>query len=267
MSVISEAISEIRARVPEEVLNAAFGGKIYSRFTTMTSMDEAIRATVIERIKMLCDNVGGTQAVIPLDQCEVEVLDVWNTVIRVPKKSTNGRRIVSALNVTLFTQSTITSPYWQGYMQNNTHVQLDAAKQVMNSYMPVPSISSAYVSLIGENVILINGNGWRTQSAALTVVLENEAEFGNIRPAFKMAFFELVEHAAKAYIYKTLKPKLDQGALVGGFEIGAIKEIVESYADEEKMFQDYLENKWRKKAIMNDPLRSQFYRKISTGKY
>lgn len=267
MSIVTEAISEIRARIPEEVLNAAFGGKIFTRFTTMTSMDEAIRATVIERVKMLSDNVGGTQVVIPLDQCEVETLDVWNTVVKVPKKSTNGRRIVSALNITLFSQSTITSPYWQGYMSNNSHPQLDAAKQVMNSYMPVPSISSAYVSLIGENVILINGNGWRTQNSALTVVLEHESEFNNIKPAFKMAFFELVEHAAKAYIYRVLRPKLDQGALYGGFEIGAIKDIVESYADEEKMFQEYFETKWRKKMIMNDPLRRQFSLKILTGKY
>lgn len=267
MSVINLAISEIRRTIPIEVLEACFGGRTFSRFQTVTSMDEAIRSAVIDRVMMYCNNVGGAQIPIPLSGCEMDTIDVWNSVVRIPKNLTNGRRIVQALNITLHYQNSLTSQHWSSYMQNNSHAQLDAAKMVMNSHMPAPGISSASLSIIGENLLLVHGHGWRTQSSAVTVILENEAEMNNLKPPIYQTFFQMVILACKSHIYNTLNVKLDQGALFGGFNLGKISSIIESYSDAEQMFQDFYKLTWRRAAIYNDPERRRIALRMISAKY
>jgi hypothetical protein len=65
------------------------------------------------------------------------------------------------------------------------------------------------------------------------------------------AAWELIPIRTKP-IYNTYTVQLDIGELRGGQNLGKIKEIIDSYADAEQNYEDYLKEKWAKIAIMND---------------
>jgi hypothetical protein len=45
---------------------------------------------------------------------------------------------------------------------------------------------------------------------------------------------------------------MDEAEIQGGARLGAFRNIVETYADAEQQYQEYLQEKWQKVAIMND---------------
>ena len=65
-------------------------------------------------------------------------------------------------------------------------------------------------------------------------------------------FGELCVWAAKRYIHKELRIKLDRGYIEGGFEIGEVKNIVDEYSDAEQNYKDLLEDGWPQNAAFGD---------------
>jgi hypothetical protein len=75
-----------------------------------------------------------------------------------------------------------------------------------------------------------------------------------------------VNYAVKAYIYQRLRIPVDQGALVGGVELGAFKDTIESYADAVDNYTDFLETRWKKTAAWSDKLRKHRSIRMSVPK-
>jgi hypothetical protein len=269
MSMIALAINNVRQIIPYEVLQVAFYDQYNQNVRTPLSLDALIRAEVIApRVQVDCNLVGGTQTTIPLINTNMEYIDPFNLVVNVPKEVTNGRSIIYPLNIQLMNYN---NQYSQNsaFGQNNNSPLLQAGKAVMNSNLPTPNVTSAAVRLIGENTVLVNGGGFNAlllQTAGLLCMLENEAEMSNIKPTSAHNFFRLVELATKAYIYRKMIIRMDQGVLQGGFNIGALKDVISGYSDAEQMYQDYLHDTWRRVALHNDP-ESKFrhLRMISAG--
>lgn len=269
MSIIALAINNVRQIIPEEVLKVAFFEQVWQTFRTPLSLDAMIRADVITaRVHVDCNLVGGTQTIIPLNTSGMDYIDPFNLVVTIPKEVTNGRSIVYPLNIQLLNYN---NQYSQNsaFGANNSSPLLNAGKAVMNSNLPTPNVTSAAVRLIGENTVLVNGGGFNAlmlQTAGLLCVVENEAEMTNIKPTSAHDYFKLVELATKAFIYRKMIIKMDQGALQGGFNIGALKDVISGYSDAEQMYQDFLNNTWRRVAIYNDPEgKNRFLRMISAG--
>lgn len=252
MTVLAAAIKELKFRIPPQIIEATFKVSDFSRFNTGVSVDEQIRLNVIERVMYRCNLYGGTQVEIPLFDCETEFLDVYNTIIKIPFTKTNGRKIVMPLNVRTWYTTGNTSLPFMPYNSYNNSTLLDAAKGVMNSHLPTPAISTSSVSLVGPNIINVNGNGYQFNNTVLTCYLEHEEDFSNIKAPSFSYFFKLAELAAKSFIYNTMIVKMDKSALYAGYELGRLQSIVESYQDAEQMFEDYLENTWVRVARLND---------------
>lgn len=75
---------------------------------------------------------------------------------------------------------------------------------------------------------------------SLYCILENDQAINHLKPKSIAFFKQLVLLAVKAYIYNELILEIDQARLVGGHELGKYREIVESYADADEMYNEKL---------------------------
>ena len=96
MNPISKAVSEIKFRIPREILNEIFTERQYTmRFKPVTVDEQIISKVLRARVLVDCDLVGGTEAMISLDGLQYDMTDRYMAVYRIPKDRTQGRTITS----------------------------------------------------------------------------------------------------------------------------------------------------------------------------
>lgn len=258
MNIITKALSEVRFRIPLEILNVVFMDP-YQQYRDLPSdMLDRIRFLVLNpRVLVDCNLVGGVETLIPLDDTPSESVDGGYTMVfRVPKSKTNGRTIMAAMDVTYGNMNPGGQIGGYGgygsYSSGRSSPALQLASQVMDSQLRTSYVGTARVELIGENVVVVKDSTILAPNLYLRCMLENDENLSNIQVRSYHAFSKLVELAVKSYIYNTYIIKLDMGELRGGLQVGRFKDIIDGYADSEQMYQDYLKEKWEKIAFMND---------------
>jgi hypothetical protein len=251
MSPITKALAEVKYRIPPEVLHTVFVSRLERWRDTPKSIEDQILALVLRpRVLIDCNLVGGTQIWICLDGlCETGE-SIYESVYRIPKHMTNGRTIMSVLNVSFADPSRISAAGVAANGQNN--MMLQGGQAVMDAMGMIPQTSTSRIELIGENVVLVRDVMTMPANAYLRCTVANDENMNNIQLRSYHKFVKLVEYAVKSYIYNTYIIQLDMGELRGGQNLGKIKEIIEGYADAEELYETYLNEKWRKVAYMND---------------
>jgi hypothetical protein len=249
MSPIQKAIADVKFKIPLPILQEAFiASEFGSRSILPITLDAMIREKVIDaRVAMDVNLTGGTQVTIPLDGCPSEWIDSNNIVYRVPKTLTEGRRISRVYSVAL------AGALGGGSLMGSSTSELwDAAKQVLNATADIPQVSSARVRLVGENTILLTESNGFVSNTFVRAYVEHDNDFSQFNPTTYPAFSKLVELATKAYIYTNLLIPMGESKISGGFELGRFREIVDSYADANEMYDTYFDETWRRVAIMDD---------------
>jgi len=255
MNPISKALDEISFRIPRQVLTKVFMDPYQQYRDLPTDIKERIRFLVLQqRVLVDCNLAGGVEVRIPLDGVPYDSTDQGYTMVfRIPKTLTDGRSIMSALDVTYGNMNNASmAGGYGGYSSARSSPALQVASQVMDAQLRTPYTGSARVQLIGENVVMVQDTSILPANLFLRCVIENEENLNNIQVRSYPIFSRLVELAVKSYIYNNYVIQLDIGELYGGVQVGRIKEIVDSYADAEQMYQEYLAEKWGKVAFMND---------------
>lgn len=265
MSPIQKALSDIKRRIPKEILETVFLPKrsyhmVIERFLP-TTIENRIREEIIEgRVREDCDITGGTEVYIPLSSIQPEVSGEGMWVYVIPKTLMQGRRIVSALSIAfgpinpdMGSQIGVTGStnYNQMELECNHGGYTHLSKEILYSNTPMQLNQSAQVRLIGENVILVEDN-IRPTSAWLRCKVSADDEFSHLNPRSWLAFSHLCVLATKAYIYNNYIIKMGDAELKVGFDLGVFKQIVEGYADADEMYREYLEQTWIAKQFMND---------------
>jgi hypothetical protein len=74
----------------------------------------------------------------------------------------------------------------------------------------------------------------------LVCMLGYDSDFTNISPAMIKPLCDMGIYATQMFIYKELKIDVDQAYIEGGSELGAFKELIESYSDAKEKFQEAL---------------------------
>ena len=264
MLAVSKALDEVKFRIPRQVLDAVFIQRNLRWRDVPPSLDEQIMAAVIRpRVLVDCNLVGGTEAFINLDGVQFERADDYTSVYRIPKSRTNGRSINSVLNIT-FSDPTKVSSYGVAAGQQNT-MMMQVGSSVMDSHGSIPVTSTATVQLIGENVVMVRDTVILPANIYLRCILANDENMSHIQLRSYPAFANLVVLAVKAFIYIEYVVRLDIGELMGGMALGRIKEIVDSYADANELYQEYLMTKWQKIALMQDSSSVGRYMKLLIG--
>ncbi|QZA70996.1 hypothetical protein AH06_226 [Erwinia phage AH06] len=282
MSAIDHAINDVMWNFDPSLLRAAFMTNDVAYYHTgirqvlNTTINEAIRTKVIDaKVRRDCDVVGGVEVIIPLRNVEYIQPDNFTTVFRVPKELTNGRVITSILSVMYGFPDALFGASGQGIGSYTGSMNLTCGgggaitqglQQVLSSYGPAPEIQMTNVALIGQNMVAIYETQMITNMLTLRCIVSNDTEMSNIPVRAYTRFSQLVNYAVKAYIYQRLRIPVDQGALVGGVELGAFKDTIESYADAVDNYTDFLETRWKKTAAWSDKLRKHRAIRMSVPK-
>lgn len=265
MLALAKLLDEVKYRIPRAILDIVFVPRNIRWRQVPPSMDEQIMALVIRpRVLVDCNLVGGTEAFISLNNAHAERADYNTTIYRIPKTLTNGRSINSVLNITFSDPNRMSSFGVAAQQQSTTMLQLGSG--VMDTHSAIPITSSARVQLIGENVVMVRDSVIIPPNSYLRCILANDENMSHIQTRSYPHFSNLGVLAVKAYIYNEYIIQLDVGQLLGGMSIGKFKEIIDSYADSEELYQLYLKEKWTKVAYMNDlTTNERFLRTIISG--
>lgn len=263
---IQIALDQIKFRIPKKLLEDAFIYRGLEYRQAPISIDEAIRNQVIRpRVLVDCNIHGGTETYIGLEDVPYERTDDYTSVYRIPKSKTQGRSIISALNVT-FTDPLRSSAFGiMGGCGNSTMMQ--AAQAAMDAHGMIPITSTAKVQLIAENTIMVRDSMVLPPNIYVRVILAHDENMSHLQVKSFPYFTKLCEYAVKSYIYNKLVIELDVGEIYGGQVIGKIKDILESYADSEQLYQEYLETTMAKLFVLQDGESIRRLTAIAVGGY
>lgn len=274
MNPIQKAVDDLKFRIPRPVLQRAFVDRLGTwRNNQRVSLDEQIISLVIRpRVMVDCNLVGGSQVLISLNGLPQEKPTEYMTVIHIPKDRTEGKSINSVLNVGFIGLAYLAS--WAGmnsagsfatYGSAENTALMTATAGMMTAFDKIPMVSTARVELIAENTILVRDSINLAPDMTLRCVLANEENLNNLQLRSYRHFSSACEHAVKAYIYNTLLINVDQGELQGGVQLGTIKQVVDSYADAEQNYQDFMTNVMEKVMFMQDETSYMRYMKLLIG--
>lgn len=265
MNPVNYILSQIKFSIPAEILRAAFYNRGFGRNVLPTNVDELIRERVIEgRVRLDCDMVGGTETVVPIYDLPYDTWDPYRFCYRIPLDRTNGRHITRCVGV-MYGSAGFYGANSGAYPGVGYSQTMDAAAGIMAANGAIPDMASTDVQLIGPNTILISNVQVYSGQLHLRCYVENDADFANLRSTAQHRFAELCVLAVKAHIYNTLKVPMDMGELVGGMTLGSFKEIIDSYSDANQLYQDFLLNKWKRIAILNDPMAKRRHVRVLMG--
>lgn len=251
MGPLGKCVDEVKFRIPRAILEAVFIKRSERWRQAPASLDEHILNEVVRpRVLVDCNLVGGTEVFIPMEGLPIERQNDYTSVYRIPKDRTQGRSIMSVLNIT-FSDPTKVSSYGVAAGANQS-IMLQAGQAVMDAMGSMPVTSTAYVQLIGENVVMVRDTVLLPANIYLRCLLENDSNMSHIQLKSYRDFSKLVELAVKAYIYNEYVITMDMGELYAGQQLGRFKEIIDNYADAEELYQTFLTERWEKVSLMND---------------
>lgn len=270
MNPVQKAIAEAKFSIPLEILQQAFAPIAVFGRPTALNIDSIIREKVIDsRVRVDCDLVGGTQLDIPLRGLTPEQVALpsgtpysWALVYRIPMILTQNRIITRVLWIAN-TISPISGTYT--YASYNGSALTNAAMGVMQSQAPIPSMSTARVDLISTNTIMISDTNQWPYDVTLRCFVENDHDMAQLPVGAYRHFAKLCVHAIKAYIYNSLVIKVNTAELQNGQELGRFKEVLDTYADANELYQTYLEDVWREVAAYADPVTSRDFMRYPIG--
>lgn len=249
MNAITNALTDLKFRIPPEILNIAFREKV-DYYNPVVPIDDRILNLVIRpRVLKDLNLVGGVEFRIDITSCSVfQVNPPFNEfIVDVPKTLTGGKSIVSVLS--LVGKSTIATTD----MAYSVPGQIDSNMYKMyNNLANINVIQTSRLELIGENTVLVQDPSLMLTYAALRCVVENNSNLENIHPRNYPIISNFILMAVKSYIYNSLVVKLDQGYVYNGHELGIITDVINAYADSEEMYQELLVGKMRKISFLNN---------------
>lgn len=262
--------------IPKAILNIAFLSRFANNFHGLGSLHDRIREEIINpRIIVDCNLLHGTEVTIPLAKCEKLVWNYYETVYRIPMELTAGRKVISPLELTAASgavmasdgaMSATTAGMYSNNMAafNGMGANVAAARQTMNSVMPIQNVSNALLYLLGDNTILIKDAVIVPATMHLRVILENDSQFNHILPAWYDEFYLLVLYATQSYIYNQIVVEQDSAFIASGGELNRVRDIIESYSDAEEKYREQ-KDVWYKCALLNDPESSRQHYQMHTG--
>lgn len=254
MDIITKAITEVKFRIPYEVLRLAYQTTALNM--APVSLDEQIRRkTINARVIVDANIVGGDTIIVDLSGLAPKQYDNYNYVFEIPPERLNHRTIMSALSVNYMTYNSVVNTYLPGANPSTPNRMNDltsAAHRAMDSRSSIPIVSNAEVLVVGPRTIMIRNHLITASVVQVRCVVTHEENLSNINIRNAHSFSKLCELAVKSFIYKELVIRLDRGYLEGGQELGSIKSYVDTLSDSEQMYQDYLREEWTAVSVMND---------------
>ena len=251
MNVLRKAVDDLKFYIPRTVLETVFVKRAAAWRAQSPSLDDQILNQVIRpRVYTDCNLVGGHEVMVHLLGLTAQEYDQNTVIYTVPKERTQNRTIMSVLNITFTDPSAVVST--GAYSQCGVTAIGTASQALMDSMAPIPAISTATATVIGENTVMIRDITRVPANSYMRCIVAHDEAMSHLLPRSYKAFCKLVEYAVKAYIYNEYIIELDMAELRGGHNLGKFKDIIENYADANELYDSYLQEKWQKISLLND---------------
>lgn len=264
MNFVALAIRHLKLDIPDELLDMAFSQQ--ANFTlgySNRSTDSFIEKTLIK--EMFIEDIGlylGPTVRITVRPEWIQTTADSRTVFRIPMEVTNGRRILSIMELyhgpadlpvaTGF--STMTAPYGFSHGSNANSQVLAASSAILSSQLGGISIGTNDLEILDVNTILYHGLNRMVAPSTLVVKLELDPELRGITIQYHPLLANIFIEFVKAVIYQKLSIKIDKSAIQGGQSIGKIADFVESYSDASKNYREMLTTLVVKLATLASPV-------------
>lgn len=258
MDLISKAVRDIMNTIPTEILKMAYLESHLSGFgvrTKQNTLEDAIRTkTILSRV-IEDTNMVGQLTIVDLTGIVPKNLDENNYIFEIPPERVGFRTIVSVMSINYYRSSVTPGTAFASSPSFMPTVGSDltlATQKAMDSRGNIPIVSTSECSVVGHNVLMVRNH---FRGSALTEArcrVENDETLQNMPMTMSPIFSKLCIYAVKSFIYRTLFIKLDRGAIDRGHEIGAIKQIVDSYSDAEENYITCRQEEWGASAVMAD---------------
>lgn len=265
MNAIDHALKTINQQIPKEILQITFLPQINYRTNIPVTIDARIKDLVIyQQVMQDINIIGGTHVTIPLDGLPIEVIEGSAFVVRIPKSRTQGRSIVSVLNVTYGGTAFGDQMVANGLVNRSPDV-LATSQQMLNSIASIPHISDAQVMLLADNVVMVQGIGLSISGLYLRCEIENDSNLSNLKRRSYFAFSKLCLLATKSYIYTSNIIPMDIGYYQGGMNMGKLQDIIDSYESAQEEYEEFLLTRWAKISKLNDNENAERLVRLTAG--
>ena len=244
-STMTYVLNHVVQNIPPQILELAFEPRKYN-----TSVESRIISEVIEGPVLLDVNlIGGKRKdifvsnswLIPMDitpQFGLITPSVESSYFKIPPEARENRNIVSVIGLTDVDTSALPGTSFNGNGQFGNTAQ-GLVSQMLNTRTFGMTPHRPQVSLEGTNIIRIYPHQF-VEGIAVSVMIENDSEFLNLNNSAIHAMQKFCLCAVQRYIANKLRVTIDETEIVGGMEIGAVKEIINEYLQEAKEYNNLL---------------------------
>lgn len=248
LSPLKMALADIHANIPAPILQMAFNP--YNDYRVSIDQ-EIIDKVILARVKDAVSIRGGRILDIILSQkwanitasptpYALGVVGLY-TSFTIPPEARENRDMVAATGIRL------SAAIGLG-LQNSFYNSLNAgglslksiATQAIQSQTASNVIALPTPQIRDGNLIVLDPPQTTYVPWVVTVRLSYDDNFGNMPKGIYPAFSTVVMLAVKTYIYTQLSLAIESNAVIHGAEIGAIKNIVDSYSDANEKYEEEL---------------------------
>lgn len=243
---ITAVMSRISHTIPPQILDMAFNPTSYRTTVDDRVLNEVIRGRVLIDVNL---STGKKASIIMQDAWkEITDLDYYDGIsalirqadlYRIPPAAREDRDINSITRIIIppiINVNPINSSLGAiGATYGNTVSNLAQAalqSRTLNEAAVIPR-----GELVGRNLIRVTPQVI-TIGYILECQLDFDPEFTNLPPNMVPALQQLIVCATKAYCYNNLVIVIDTNEVVAGQPIGAFKQIVDTYADENEKYDE-----------------------------
>jgi hypothetical protein len=243
-STMTYILGFIRDNIAPELLQLAFKPRKYN-----TTVEQRIISEIIEGPILLDTNlVGGKRRDIyinPSWRMDINYSNDFNiagpgvesSFYLIPDSAREYRNISSVIGITPFIGGAYPGGIGTSAGMGNTATAM--LGQMINTRTFSQTAVQPTVTLEGTNIIRFTPE-LLTDGLAVTVMLEFDAEFLNMRTSSMLAMRELCLCAVQRYIATNVRVSVDETEIVAGMEIGVIKTMVEECVEKAKDYNDRL---------------------------
>lgn len=270
MNAIQYALNNLRFKIPNELLEAAFAQNNLSNYTNafhtdtgFNSIEANIRSEVIEaRVNIDISLKGAMQVAIDLSRCPYTTHNTYTRVYTIPPEQLGGRPIISVQSISY--SSMVINLANHSYNSAGGTL-FNATMDLYRTVSSMPISGTANLQRIGTNTVLVTDHALiNTDNMYMLLTVAHDENLNAINPGLYPLYAELVEFAVKAHIYNKLAIVVGQDYLKGGFTLGKFKEILDNYADANEMYSQIYKEQWGKAQFTNDPGRKARFIKAMT---
>lgn len=245
---LKNALTRIMQVIPNPILMAAF-----KPWEGDESLDECIKKKVLlSRVRDDISVRGGKilRIILNLDWCEytsspspysLGISGSYSTY-RIPPEARENRDISCILHVRFpYTLNTNASGSFYNATAMKGNTVSDLACAALEAQTGNNLVSSPTGIIRPGNVLQLEPPQYNWVPWQVTVRLRYDDNFSGMDVSLIQPFCDVCEYAVKSYIYNELIFAIETNMVVRGYEIGVMKDIVNSYADSnDKYFESLL---------------------------